>query len=226
MMAGRPVGGIFSVGVETAPVEGLGAGARPRSAWGGDGTAQACDRVRQVSPACCAIGAAAVVERIYDGIIGTKRTSATPDRWRASRCCSRSSRHGYAPCSRRPLADHVSGYTTHWSRHGSRSTWWHEAFLTPRPSIVTRSSCWPTPRSVRRQCEALRAYVARGGGLWRRSRVSRYDEQAAPARLRLGMCSRRDAGGVDGPMKNSYLTREGRRDRATTCCAASTMPRA
>ena len=88
----------------------------------------------------------------------------------------------------------------------------HEAFLTPetldRYALVVLANAAALSDA---QCEALRAYVGRGGGLLATFESSRYDEHGR-RRPDFGLGDLfgvRDAGGVDGPMKNSYLTLEG-----------------
>jgi hypothetical protein len=88
----------------------------------------------------------------------------------------------------------------------------HEAFLTPE--ALDRYACVILANAVAlsdAQCEALRAYVQRGGGLVATFESTRYDEtgQRRPDFGLGDLFGVRDAGGVEGPMKNSYLTLEG-----------------
>ena len=87
----------------------------------------------------------------------------------------------------------------------------HEAFLTPdrldRYALVILANAAALSDA---QCAALRAYVERGGGLLATFESSRYDEEGRQ-RPDFGLADLfgvRDAGGVEGPLKNSYLTLE------------------
>ena len=85
-----------------------------------------------------------------------------------------------------------------------------------------RSSCRTSPRCRTTQCEQLRAFVKRGGGLVATYETSLYDEWGDRRKTSAWRtCSAlTSAGATEGPMQNAYLRLEhDRRPAATRCCA-------
>ncbi len=215
VMDGRPVGGIFSVGVEEPHrwKDSVQSEAEIRL-WVASGTANGMRpwfakfagvlRDRRWLP---------VVERIYDWHHRHERyLRNTGSLARVALLFSEQSSAFYAPGPERPLADHISGMYHALVEARVPFDFVHEAFLTP--ATLDRYACVVLANAAAlsdAQCEALRAYVQRGGGLVATFESSRYDETGR-RRPDFGLGDLfgvRDAGGVDGPMKNSYLTLEG-----------------
>ena len=189
MMDGRPVGGIFSVGVEEPHrwKDSVQSEAEIRL-WVASGTAQGMRpwfakfagvlRDRRWLP---------VVERIYDWHHRHERyLRNTRSLARVALLFSEQTASVYTPGPGRPLADHVAGMYHALVEARVPFDLVHEAFLTPealdRYALVVLANAAALSDA---QCEALRAYVARGGGLLATFESSRYDESgSAAARLR------------------------------------------
>ena len=215
VMQGRPVGGIFSVGVEEPHrwKDSVQSEAEIRL-WVADATANGMRpwfakfagvlRDRRWLP---------VVERIYDWHHRHERyLRNTQSLARVALLLSEQTASGYFPGAARPLGDHVSGMYHALVEARVPFDMIHEAFLTPerldRYALVVLANAAALSDA---QCAALRAYVERGGGLVATFESSRYDEHGRK-RPDFGLADlfgARDAGGVEGPMKNAYLTLEG-----------------
>jgi len=214
VMDGRPVGGIFSVGVEEPHrwKDSVQSEAEIRL-WVADGTAHGMRpwfakfagvlRDRRWLP---------VVERIYawhhrhERYLRNTRSLA-----RVALLLSEQTAASYVPGPERPVADHIAGMYHALVEARVPFDLVHEAFLTPerldRYAAVVLANAAALSDA---QCAALRAYVARGGGLVATFESSRYDEDGRK-RADFGLADLfgvRDAGGIDGPMNNSYLTLE------------------
>ena len=215
VMDGRPVGGIFSVGVEEPHrwKDSVQSEAEIRL-WVASGTAQGMRpwfakfagvlRDRRWLP---------VVERIYDWhhrheryLRNTRSLARVALLFsEQSAAPTRRGRSGRSPIT-------SPACTTRWSRRACRSTSSTRRSSRPRRSTGMRSSCWPTPRrsrtrSARRCAPTSRAAAASLATF----ESSRYDESGR-RRPDFGLgdvFGVRDTGGVEGPMKNSYLTLEG-----------------
>ena len=214
VMDGRPVGGIFSVGVEEPHrwKDSVQSEAEIRL-WVADGTANGMRpwfakfagvlRDRRWLP---------VVERIYDWHHKHERyLRNTQSLARVALLLSEQTAGLYTPGPERPVGDHVAGMYHALVEARVPFDLVHEAFLTPerldRYAAVVLANAAALSDA---QCAALREYVARGGGLVATLESSRYDE-AGRKRTDFGLADLfgvRDAGGIDGPMKNSYLTLE------------------
>ena len=215
VMDGRPVGGIFSVGVEEPHrwKDSVQSEAEIRL-WVASGTAQGMRpwfakfagvlRDRRWLP---------VVERIYawhhrhERYLRNTRSLA-----RVALLFSEQTAAAYAPGPQRPVADHVAGMYHALVEARVPFDLVHEAFLTPetldRYALVVLANAAALSDA---QCDALSSYVGRGGGLLATFESSRCDEAGA-RRPDFGLADVfgvRDTGGVEGPMKNSYLTLEG-----------------
>lgn len=214
VMDGRPVGGIFSVGVEEPHrwKDSVQSEAEIRL-WVADGTANGMRpwfakfagvlRDRRWLP---------VVERIYEWHHRHERyLRNTQSLARVALLLSEQTSGLYTPGPERPVGDHVAGMYHALVEARVPFDLVHEAFLTPerldRYAAVVLANAAALSDA---QCTALREYVARGGGLVATFESSRYDEMGRK-RSDFGLADLfgvRDAGGVDGPMKNSYLTLE------------------
>jgi putative glycosyl hydrolase-like family 6 (GHL6) protein len=212
VMDGRPVGGIFSVGVEEPHrwKDSVQSEAEIRL-WVADGTANGMRpwfakfagvlRDRRWLP---------VVERIYDWHHRHERyLRNTTSLARVALLLSEQTATWYEPGRVRPLADHVAGMYHALVEARMPFDLVHEAFLTPerldRYAAVVLANAAALSDA---QCAALRAYAARGGGLVATFESSRYDEEGRK-RPDFGLADLfgvRDTGGIEGPMKNSYLT--------------------
>jgi hypothetical protein len=212
VMDGRPVGGIFSVGVEEPHrwKDSVQSEAEIRL-WVADGTANGMRpwfakfagvlRDRRWLP---------VVEGIYDWHHRHERyLRNTRSLARVALLLSEQTAGLYTPGPERPVGDHVAGMYHALVEARVPFDLVHEAFLTPerldRYAAVVLANAAALSDA---QCAALREYVARGGGLVATLESSRYDE-AGRKRADFGLADLfgvRDAGGIDGPMKNSYLT--------------------
>ena len=212
VMEGRPVGGIFSVGVEEPhrwkdSVQ----GEAEIRLWVADGTANGMRpwfakfagvlRDRRWLP---------VVERIYDWHFRHERhLRNTRSLASVALLLSEQTQAFHAPGPTRPVGDHVSGMYHALVESRVPFDLIHEALLTPerldRYALVVLANAAALSDA---QCEALRAYVTRGGGLVATFESSRYDEQGR-RRPDFGLADLfgvRDSGRTEGPMKNAYLT--------------------
>jgi len=212
VMDGRPVGGIFSVGVEEPHrwKDSVQSEAEIRL-WVADGTANGMRpwfakfagvlRDRRWLP---------VVERIYDWHFRHERhLRNTASLASVALLLSEQTTALHAPPSERPAGDHVSGMYHALVESRVPFDLVHEARLTPerldRYALVVLANAAALSDA---QCDALRAYVRRGGGLVATFERSRYAEQGG-RRPDFGLADLfgvRDSGRIDGPMKNAYLT--------------------
>jgi hypothetical protein len=215
VMDGRPVGGIFSVGVEEPHrwKDSVQSDAEIRL-WVADGTANGMRpwfakfagvlRDRRWLP---------VVERIYAWHHRHERyLRNTASLARVALLLSEQTASAYAPGPERPLGDHVSGMYHALVEARLPFDLIHEALLTPerldRYAVVVLANAAALSEA---QCAALRAYVARGGGLVATFESSRFDEHGR-RRPDFGLGDLfgvRDTGRLEGPMKNAYLTLRG-----------------
>ena len=216
VMDGRPVGGIFSVGVEEPHrwKDSVQSEAEIRL-WVASGTAQGMRpwfakfagvlRDRRWLP---------VVERIYDWhhrherYLRNTRSLARVALLFSEQSAAASTRRG--PSGRSPITSPAC--TTRWSRRACRSTSCTRRSSRPRRSIATRSSCWPTPRRCRTPSARRCAPTSRAAAACSRRSRARATTSPGARRPDFGLgdvFGVRDTGGVEGPMKNSYLTLEG-----------------
>jgi hypothetical protein len=212
VMDGRPVGGIFSVGVEEPHrwKDSVQSEAEIRL-WVADGTANGMRpwfakfagvlRDRRWLP---------VVERIYDWHFRHERyLRNTASLASVALLLSEQTQALHAPGPERPVGDHVAGLYHALVEARVPFDLVHETLLTParldRYALVVLANAAALSDA---QCEALRAYVTRGGGLVATFESSRYDEHGR-RRPDFGLADLfgvRDSGRTEGPMKNAYLT--------------------
>jgi hypothetical protein len=212
VMGGRPVGGIFSVGVEEPHrwKDSVQSEAEIRL-WVADGTANGMRpwfakfagvlRDRRWLP---------VVERIYDWHHRHERyLRNTTSLARVALLLSEQTAAVHHPGPERPLGDHVAGMYHALVESRVPFDLIHEALLTP--AALDRYACVVLANAAAlsdAQCGALRAYVERGGGLVATFESTRYDESGR-RRTDFGLADLfgvRDSGRLEGPLKNSYLT--------------------
>jgi hypothetical protein len=215
VMGRRPIGGIFSVGVEEHYrwKDSVQNGAEVEL-WAAEGTANG------LRPWVTKFGGVLydrrwlpIVERVYDWHFRHERhlRNEAPLARVALLYSEQTGTYHPGVGARDRAGDHVLGMYHALIEARVPFEMVHEAFLTPdrldRFKLLVLADAAALSDA---QCEAIRAYVTRGGSLLVTFATSLFDEAGQP-RAEFGLADVLGvsyAGRIDGPMQNSYLTLE------------------
>ena len=231
VMGRRPIGGIFSVGVEEPYRWKDSVQSEPEiRLWVAEGTANGMRPwVTKFSGVLYDRRWLPAVERIYDWHFDHERylrNEAPLARVALLHSEQTATYHRGVGRRRSRRRTTCSGCTTRWSKRACRSS--SSTRRCSRRIGSTASSCSILADAAAlsdAQCAAIRGYVERGGSVLATFATSLYDETGRPAERTSAWptCSAcRFAGRIDGPMQNSYLTLDADAGRRASAIRSST----